>query len=31
MDNITILEDVVDPKWEEVCGKPARVDDFKWW
>lgn len=30
MDNITILEDLVD-SWEEVCGKPAQVDDFKWW
>ena len=30
MDNITIFEDVVD-KWEETCGKPAQVDDFKWW
>ena len=30
MDNITIFEDVVD-QWEEVCGKPAQVDDFKWW
>ena len=30
MDNITIFEDVSD-QWEEVCGKPAQVDDFKWW